>query len=461
RTLGVPELAGIASYKEALKIGYSVDESVRRLLRYHWVERRLARIVLVRIAETPEWEVKGGFALHQWADLEHAAAVAERIREMRHPAPRMDEPPDPALELFLQEVEQAQDTVELLAGAYRVARADLVMAYRGHIDAANPLVDYPTRRALRLCLQEEEEALGWGARALGALIGRNHEIETRVRAWERHLHAFLGNARGIAGDLPPNTGITLPPRRAVQPRKPDFRPRRDARFEGLHNFSFPPHTVYDQPHISPQERNLALLCKRLLEMDVPEMMCSFLAEEVDRSTEFQRDFARQLWDEARHSMMGEVIFEARGVDWTRIPLNIGFSLRLNLHATPEERRLLLYAIEQSLMPGETGKKAEYETAAAAGDQLSAHFHDFDWADEVLHAQIGRKWLKADGADLKTIPERARAIHEQTWQALEAYKTLDEQDAEWWKKFVREVLHIESAATARELNPDHIKVVSSS
>ena len=125
-SLGVPELAGIASYKEATRIGYSVDENVRRLLRYHWVEKRLAQILIARIPETAEWEVKGGFSLHQWLDIEHATVVADRIREMRHPVPRLDLPPDEKLERFLQEVEQAQDTVELLAGVYRVARADLV-----------------------------------------------------------------------------------------------------------------------------------------------------------------------------------------------------------------------------------------------------------------------------------------------------------------------------------------------
>lgn len=457
RTLGVPELAGVGSYKEGLRIGLSVEENVRRLLRYHWVEQRLAGIVLARIAETPEWEVKGGFSLHQYLDVEHATSVAQRVRELRHPAPRLDAAPDEEIEMFLQEVEQAQDTVELLAGVYRVARADLASAYRIHIDSTNPLVDYPTRRALRLNLQEEEEAVGWGARALGALIGRNAETETRVRNWERHLQTFLGHAQGIAGDLPPNIGAALPARRALTPRRPNFEPRRDARFLGTHNFTYPPHTVYDKPHVSATERNLALICKRLLEMDVPELMSSFLSQEANQPWEFRRDYARQLWDEARHAMMGEIAFEARGVDWTRIPLNVGFSLRLNLYATPEERRLLLYAIEQSLMPADTGKKYEYQTAVDAGDPLSAHFHDYDWADEVLHAQIGRKWLKS-ALPSGDAAEAAREVHEKTWAALEQYKSQDKQDGDWWRMFVRLVLGVESTARPEDLNPVTVEVV---
>jgi hypothetical protein len=453
----VPELAGIASYKEATKIGYSVDENVSRLLRYHWVERRLSQILVARLSETPEWEVKGGFALHQWQDVEHASAIADRIRELRHPSPRLDRAPSEALEVFLLEIEQAQDTLELLAGVYRVARAHLAAAYREHIDTINPLVDHPTRRSLRLASAEEEEALGWGARSLGALIGNRPETSARIRRWEEHLHAFLGAARGVAGDLPLNSGSPMPARRADTPRPHNFRPRRDHRFTGQHNFSFPPHTVYDQPHIPPIERNLALLCKRLLEMDVPEMMASFMTEERDQSWEFQRDYSRQLWDEARHSMMGEAAFEARGVDWTSIPLNVGFALRLNLHASPEERRLLLLAIEQSLMPGDTGKKAEQETARLAGDPLSAHFHDYDWADEVLHTQIGRRWVK-EIEGRKDLAARAKEIHQKTWRELDQYKSLDSQTAVWWLEFVQRVLNTESAARPEDLEPESVDVI---
>jgi hypothetical protein len=194
------------------------------------------------------------------------------------------------------------------------------------------------------------------------------------------------------------------------------------------------------------ERNLALLCRRALEMDVPETMASFLAERRDRPWEYYRDYARQLWDEARHALMGTVGLQARGVDWTQLPLHVGFSLRLNRHADALERQILLYAIEQSLMPADTGKRSEYETARAAGDELSAHFHDFDWADEVLHAQIGRRWLQQEGISRAEAIRRGEAIHERTWAALAQYREpLPEDPWDWWRTLVREVLGRESAA----------------
>ena len=248
----------------------------------------------------------------------------------------------------------------------------------------------------------------------------------------------------------------LPPPRAAERFVMDFEPRRDERFHGLYNFEFPPHVVYSAADVPADERNLALLCKRTLEMDVPEVIASFLFERKDQPWEFYLDYSRQLWDEARHAMMGTVALETRGIDWKDIPLNVGFSLRLNLHATAAERQTLLYAIEQTLMPGETGKKFEYETALAAGDELSAHFHDYDWADEVLHAQIGRSALKREGISRDEAIRRGQEIHERSWRELEKYKARDTQ-TNWWPEFVRRVLGKDSALSGRHL--DTPKIVS--
>ena len=246
--------------------------------------------------------------------------------------------------------------------------------------------------------------------------------------------------------------LALPALRAAQPFTPDFHPRRDERFGGSYNFEFPPHVVYNTADVPADERNLALLCKRALEMDVPEMMASFITERTGQPWEFYHDYSRQLWDEARHAMMGTVALEARGIDWRReIPLNISFALRLNLHASPLERQIMLYAIEQSLMPGETGKRFEYETARQAKDPLSAHFHDYDWADEVLHAQIGRRMLRRDGITSDEARERAVAIHEKTWAALDQYRRLEPQ-RRWWSTFVRGVLGHEGSGIEQGTAP---------
>src|SRR5687767_11561333 len=149
---GVPELAGLATYGEAARIGYSVDENVRRLLRYHWVERRLMTTMLAHLPSTPTWEVKCAVALHQWQCALRVDALRRRISEMRSPVPPLDAAPDSALEAFLDELLRARDEVELLAGVYRVALPAIAASYSEHLAHANPLVDHPTRYMLRLAL---------------------------------------------------------------------------------------------------------------------------------------------------------------------------------------------------------------------------------------------------------------------------------------------------------------------
>ena len=417
----IPELAGVATYETAARVGYSVGDNVQRLIRYHWTERRIMASLIAHLPAMPIWEVKCAMALHQWHCAEHVEALRTRITEMRSPPPNLDVMPDQA---SIEGVDQVLDSIATAAEPHKVINAiygvvfpALAGAYRTHIAKTNPLVDHPTLRVLRCALAEIEEAVTWGKATLAVV----NKAESAVPAEEHPFH-----------------------------------PRRDERFQGQYNFEFPPHVVYNMPDVPADERNLALLSKRALEMDVPEMMASFMSERTDQPWEFYRDYSRQLWDEARHAMMGTVAFESKGIDWKReIPLNVSFALRLNLHATPLERQTMLYAIEQSLMPGETGKRFEYETAMAAADELSAHFHDYDWADEVLHAQIGRRALKRDNITPQEASERARDIHEKTWAALDLYRARGTQ-VNWWPAFVHKHLGRESAIEGKsDLGPINV------
>ena len=49
----------------------------------------------------------------------------------------------------------------------------------------------------------------------------------------------------------------------------------------------------------------------------------------------------------------------------------------------------------------TGKRYEWEVAVAAGDAFGAMIQDYDWADEVLHARIGREWYVKQFPDAKS------------------------------------------------------------
>src|SRR5690349_23440188 len=99
-------------------------------------------------------------------------------------------------------------------------------------------------------------------------------------------------------------------------------------------------------------------------------------------------------------MMGEVGFVRAGIDWRKyVRINFTWSLALNTQLTPLERHAVLYFIEQGLMP-KTGKRFEWETGLASGDEFAAMIQDYDWADEVLHARIGRNWFVSQIGDAK-------------------------------------------------------------
>jgi hypothetical protein len=177
-----------------------------------------------------------------------------------------------------------------------------------------------------------------------------------------------------------------------------------------------------------------MLYKRLREIDVPEMMASIIHQTKGKPWGYYRDMSRQLWDEARHAMMGEVGFVALGIDWTQVRITINWSLRLNTECTPLERHAVLYFIEQGLMT-RTGKRFEWETGVDSGIPLIATIQDYDWADEVLHAQLGREWYIPQIGDWKqaleygdkcwskilsnwtTVRDQGLTKHENWWPAI--------------------------------------------
>ena len=171
----------------------------------------------------------------------------------------------------------------------------------------------------------------------------------------------------------------------------DKEPKRDERFHDSYNAGVNPEAFLYDEKFSARDKTLMMYYKRIREIDVPEMMATILAELTeDEPWEFHMEMSRQLWDEARHAMMGEVGFIAQGIDWREIPINFTWSRNLNLQLNARERHGVLFFIEQGLMP-RTGKRYEWEIGTESGDPLSKLFQDFDWADEVLHAQIGRRW----------------------------------------------------------------------
>src|SRR5258708_7826074 len=175
----------------------------------------------------------------------------------------------------------------------------------------------------------------------------------------------------------------------------------------------------------------------------------FLAGPPNKPWDYMVDMTRQLWDEARPAMLGEVGFVQAGIDWAHfVRVNFTWSLALNTQLTPIERHAVLYFIEQGLMP-KTGKRFEWEVGVASGDPFSAMAQDYDWADEVLHARIGRDWYVRQMGDSKAATDYGDHCWSRVLIDWQSYVDRGlTQHENWWPALYREWCRLH----AREPDP---------
>jgi hypothetical protein len=395
--------------KDGARQGFGVDENFRRLHRLLWVERRLVYMAAGWACNAAHWETKQALAKHLWEDAEHMHWLYERGQQLRGSASKLAKCPDLRLEQLLEEALQAPDEVAFLAGIYNTLKPALVANYRRHLAETQPLVDQPTVRLLRFILLEEEEQIEFFQDALAGLLD---DDEKRARAAEHqaHLAAWIvacGDLDGT-GERP----TTTPARRADGSFQIASRPSRDERFTAI------------EPKFLPQERAQvsrlhAMMRVRMDEMMVVEHLSSILFERPDLPYETVHDLARHTWDEARHCFFGQVALEKEGFDITQIPSAIGDQIWAMRH-TPAERFIwLAIHIENGAMKYPPGKRLEYEYCRdEARHPLMTVFQDYDWADEVVHAQFGRRWaptLMGPGATLEDARNLAERLGREFWQ----------------------------------------------
>ena len=431
----LPPVAGVATFDEAMSIGLSIDDCVARLKRHHWAFRRLNEIFVKRLISEPIYELKMGFSLHALYCAEHAASWRKRVGEMREPPLGMDAVPDAALDAAFDEILAAPSTEFLIAGIYECALPALRASLERHVRETNRLVDHPSFRICRFALIEIDEMIAYGARCAEALIDATKRA--KMAPWLSLLNRLLNQAGGLDGAGKKEGGV---PERMYSGDTDgaDLTPRRDERFADPYNMGVHAEVFLYDPEMPVEVKPLMMYYKRLREIDVPEVIGSIISETKGKPWEYTVDMTRQLWDEARHAMMGEVGFRRAGIDWSKyVRINFTWSLALNTQLTALERHAVLYFIEQGLMP-KTGKRFEWETAIAAGDPFSAMIQDYDWADEVLHARIGRDWYVKAMGDAK----KATAYGDECWARVlidwESYRAKGlTQHENWWPPLYKE------------------------
>ena len=188
-------------------------------------------------------------------------------------------------------------------------------------------------------------------------------------------------------------------------------PARDARYF-LSSFYWPDALDAAYPYgegVALQLRSAVSHLNEVWAVEAAGSILDALADEL--GWEFVREAARWLYDESRHMVMGKRRLEQWGFLPHELPLG-GYIYEACRGEDPIYKLGMLGYFETKNI----GRKRERSAAFhAMGDSTSEVDMEFDWADETLHAEYGRRWLRrlleARGRDPESWPEVLRRCEE--------------------------------------------------
>jgi len=369
--------------RQVLVPGLSVAEAVARLHRLAYVERRMMRLLASRIVSIPQRSVKVLLARLQYEDALHTDSLRSRISEMRTNKSKLEDAPDPMLQILFDEAEHLPGTYPFLAAVTHVLEPALCAAYKDYQKATNDLADYPSVRLVRQCLAEQEEHLHLLTIALND-IDPTEEERRSATDWEASLTSFLAAAAGIDGTAPRTEA--RPRMASVQPYHVPHVLVRDTSVPRVWDYQVPPqedvHAYLDY-----------IMGLRLSEINVAEGLAIVLFETPAMPWSFYFDISRHCWDEMRHSLFGEAGIETTHSDPKDVPMRDYEGVFVMESQPLEQYTVLGLEVEAGNMKYPPGKRSEWEYARdVAKNPLMTTFQDFDWADEVLHVNIARRQL---------------------------------------------------------------------
>lgn len=398
---------------------YSVERNAKVLQRYRFMHEGLLRVMAGQLPARGDWDLKLGLCRHMYENAEAANALRERIPELRTSSAVLGKEPDAVLALLMEELIHAANDLELTAGIYSVVKPALLQTYKRHMQTTQQIVDQPTLRILRTIVLDLEDQVAWGAE-LQRMLEASGAYPAHEEFTDR-LRSYIVAAGGIDGSLPKTS--ELPPReRSSEPYRLPLRSVRDARTMGPVTWART--SMSNAPEDETGRRVVGTMRVRQEEMTACELVAGVLYSQRHMPWSFQRDLARHVWDEARHAMFGQAALEADGYDWKKEPQYTS-DYDVNAHKVPgAQYAWLSIGIEEGAMVS-NGKKKEFEYFRdIAKHPLMQQFQDYDWADEVVHANLGRKWApELLGEEIAFVREVAKKELDHFW--TEVNKASDE------------------------------------
>jgi Protein of unknown function (DUF455) len=336
-------------------------DTAQVLTRFHYLARALALACGGWIAGVPRLESKAALARAAWQHSLAGDSFRERVFELRYPNRFLDEGADAPLIRVYESVIDAPGADDFVAGLTEAVLPDLAERYAGFLADTDELDDGPTVRIVDAALRDVREMVE------ALKTGGSHV--SRVSQLRDGIH-----------NLAPPDGT---------PFRLQEQPARDDRY-AHHSFYWPDVIVPDFPYgegVPLQVRSAVSHLNEVWAVETAGAILWALAPEL--GWDWVRDAGRWCYDEARHMLMGKRRLDAWGLPAAETPLG-GYIYEACAGQDPLYRLGMLGYFETKNI----GRKRERADAfLAMGDATSANDMEFDWADETLHAEYGRRWLK--------------------------------------------------------------------
>ncbi|MEO8394578.1 MAG: hypothetical protein ABI700_16405, partial [Chloroflexota bacterium] len=172
----------------------TIEQNVEYLKRYAFLERASMRTLAGWLPGVPEWEAKNEFGLHIWEASEAADTIYGRLRELRchQPERGLSE----GLLAVGRELDNAQNSAEVIATVYLVVRKALLQAYRHHPETTWSDFDRPTVKLTEQLIPALERQIAWAEKFFETIKANYPGWE----AWCNYIEGLLAADGGITGD---------------------------------------------------------------------------------------------------------------------------------------------------------------------------------------------------------------------------------------------------------------------
>jgi hypothetical protein len=379
--------------KDQRRLGgdFTVEDNVKRLLRFFLFERSVVRALAGWSMGTPEFEVKVEYGRHIYYHAEAGMRIRTRLTELRTAEETTDKFTASEITEFFSEILHSETPAHFVAALYGVVLPHMRQAYIEHAAHTDQVADAPTVRMIRQTIVDFDEMIAWGKGAVEAYVQGGYQ-ESDLHKWQYHVEKLLRSFGGVTGANPKGPRPDALRSDGKPPFERSFIATRDPRFQTFdHTYEY---QTADEDKLTYESEfdktRLNLVRSQRDELDAIETFSNVLYEMRDVPFGFDYDMARIIWDETRHTELGHKAMEALGYDpYDLMNRLLGIKVRTKMPA--------IYSLAEINLFGEANIVQEVlryaREAYEKGDDLTGRMFDYVNADERTHLAKGVHSLK--------------------------------------------------------------------